>query len=96
MLSFARAASKCVEVRVQARENFVDSSYLGVLAGCVFVLVLTRNSVQMVHDEQVWQQFHLFDFCCTKSLPESMDEKQVDTMVCLVMCDSPACGSSEE
>ena len=29
-----------------------------------------------------------FDFCYTKSVPESMDEKQVDTMVGLVMCDS--------
>ena len=29
-----------------------------------------------------------FDFCYTKSVPESMDEQQVDTMVCLVMCDS--------
>ena len=29
-----------------------------------------------------------FDFCYTKSVPESMVEKQVDTMTCLVMCDS--------
>ena len=29
-----------------------------------------------------------FDFCYTKSVPESMDEKNIDTMVCLVMVDS--------
>ena len=29
-----------------------------------------------------------FDFCYTKSVPEAMLEKDVDTMVCLVMCDS--------
>ena len=29
-----------------------------------------------------------FDFCDTKSVPESMDEKNIDTMVCLVMVDS--------
>ena len=29
-----------------------------------------------------------FDFCYTKSVPTSMEEKKVDTMTCLVMCDS--------
>ena len=29
-----------------------------------------------------------FDFCYTKSVPETMKEKDVDTMTCLVMCDS--------
>ena len=41
----------------------------------------------MVQDEQAWQQFS-FDFCYTKSVPTSMDEKKVDTKTCLVMCDS--------
>ena len=59
---------------------------LGVPAAFVFVLVLINNNVQMVQGEKVWQQFHLI--FVTKSVLESMVEKQVDTMTCLVMCDS--------